>query len=144
MQPHNLNIEYQQLPTIKLPLANKFYRAVNARGKASGGDIVWVARERANNVIIAVARLAPIKGFQLLTGVYVAPNYRHQGIASQLINKLIVPNQGCYSFVLTHLADFYINLGFEMVTNQQLPCELAQRFNAYQHQGRDIIAMIYR
>jgi N-acetylglutamate synthase-like GNAT family acetyltransferase len=136
------DIDYQPLPAIKLPLANKFYREVNARGKARGGDVIWVARDISTSAIVAVARLAPVKNDRLLTGVYVAAQYRQQGIASQLINSLIHQQPNCYTFALTHLTEFYLRLGFTLVDDGDLPCELAQRFNAYRQQGRNILAMI--
>jgi len=136
-------VNYQQLPAIKLPLANKFYQQVGARGKASGGDTVWVARDNETTAIIAVGRLAPIANqFHLLTGVYVSENYRQQGIASQLINALVQQQSPCYTFALSHLSDFYQRLSFVPVAEDDLPCELAQRFRAYQQQGRQIVAMI--
>jgi len=145
----NSDINYQQLPAIKLPLANKFYRQMNARGKASGGDRVWVARDnstvkRATSIalIIAVARLSPVNKYHLLTGVYVDDNYRQQGIASQLIEALVNQQSPCYTFALSHLEQFYLRLGFEPIADDNLPCELAQRFRAYQQQGRKIVAMI--
>ncbi|NRA53522.1 MAG: GNAT family N-acetyltransferase [Gammaproteobacteria bacterium] len=146
----NSDINYQQLPAIKLPLANKFYRQVGARAKASGGDMVWVARDNSTAksatstaVIIAVARLAPIVNkYHLLTGVYVDDNYRQQGIASQLIEALVNQQSPCYTFALNHLELFYLRLGFEPIADDNLPCELAQRFRAYQQQGRKIVAMI--
>ena len=77
-------IEYQLLAPIKYPLANKFYRAHKARGKASGDDIVWIARD--NSSFIAAARLSQIvQQYWLLTGVHVENTYRGQGIASKLI-----------------------------------------------------------
>jgi N-acetylglutamate synthase-like GNAT family acetyltransferase len=136
------DIDYRLLPAIKLPLANKFYREVNARGKASGGDVVSVARDISTGAIVAVARLAPIKDDKLLTGVYVAAPYRQRGIASLLIKHLVHQHPSCYTFALTHLTDFYLRLGFTLVADDDLPCELAQRFKAYRQQGRNILAMI--
>ena len=147
--------EYQQLTAIKLPLVNKFYKQVKARGKASGGDIVWVARDVAlcsissyntSAPIIAAARLTPTKlnEYWLLSGVYVAQSHRNQGIASQLITHLVAQQACCYTFALTQLSDFYQRLGFVEVAVGDLPCELAQKFDAYRQQGRNIIAMIKR
>lgn len=107
---------------------------------------MWVARDNAAGLqaapIVAAARLSPISNrYWLLTGVHVAADYRGQGIARQLITEL-VKNHRCYTFALTHLVDFYCQFNFVKATPDDLPCELAQRFCAYQQQGRHIIAMI--
>ena len=102
---------------------------------------MWVARDK--STIIAVARLSPIiQQYWLLTGVHVGNTYRGQGTASQLIKQLVAPPNQVYTFALSSLRDFYRQLGFIEIAINNLPCELAQRFNAYQQQGRDIIAMI--
>jgi len=131
----------QQLDTIAFPLVNKFYRQQKAKSKASGHDTVWVAKE--HHKIIAVARITPLPSLHLLlTGVHVSDNYRHQGIARELVTQCCDINESVYTFSLSHLVDFYRQLGFVTLPTDDLPCELAQRFNAYIKQGRKIIAMI--
>ena len=141
-----VTIYYQPLEAIRLPLVNKFYQLVKARGKASGGDIVWVARAlqtaAETGTIVAAGRLTPVKSqYWLLCGVYVGVNYRCQGIASQLISHLVNEQHGCYTFAYNHLKELYQQVGFSELSVEQLPAELAMRFKAYQKQGRNIIAM---
>ena len=135
------NYNYLQLEPIKYPLVNKFYRNENAKSKAKGHDTVWIAKDRQS--IIAATRITPLPGnIQLLTSVYVAPVYRKQGIAFNLVKQCCLSNGVIYTFSLTHLTDFYQQLGFKQLSPNQLPCELAQRFSAYINQGRQIVAMI--
>jgi N-acetylglutamate synthase-like GNAT family acetyltransferase len=133
-------ITYQLLPPIKFPLVNKYYQAHRAGGRAASNNVVMVARH--NNEIVGVARLAPIDQLWFLTGVHVDEGQRCLGIASQLINQLAEQQSCIYSFPFEHLVAFYERLGFQLVTPDSLPCELAQRFNAYVKQGRKILAMI--
>jgi len=136
---------FQILPPIKYPLASKYYQAHRVGGRVASNNIVTVARN--NNDIIGVARLSPVKHLWLLTGVHVDEGHRGQGIASELI-VLLTSQQGnlefraIYSFPYSHLQHFYEQLGFELITPDSLPCELAQRFNAYVKQGRKILAMM--
>ncbi len=95
-----------------------------------------------NYDIIGTARLAPIKLHWFLTGVHINERHRGHGIASEIIKQLVSQQPIVYSFPYQHLQHFYSQLGFELVTPDSLPCELAQRFNAYVKQGRKIIAMM--
>lgn len=97
---------------------------------------------RNNHDIVGVARLVPINSEWFLTGVHVDEPYRNAGIAGELINCLAKQQSVIYSFPYQHLVTFYQRLGFELVTPESLPCELAQRFNAYVKQGREIVVMI--
>jgi len=132
---------YLQLEPIKYPLLNKFYALEKAKSKASSHDIVWITKHL--DIIIAAARLAPLPGnYRLLTGVYVAVDYRSQGIARRLVSQCCLNQESIYTFALSPLEAFYQQLGFTTLTASDLPCELAQRFNAYVKQGRKIVAMI--
>lgn len=135
-------ITYQLLPPIKSPLVNKYYKShrVSVSSSASSNNVIMVARN--NHDIVGVARLAPINSEWFLTGVHVDEQYRNAGIAGELINCLVKQQPVIYSFPYQHLVTFYQRLGFELVTPESLPCELAQRFNAYVKQGREIVVMI--
>ena len=131
----------EPLARIKFPLVNKFYRNVNAKNKASGNDGIWVARHDSH--IVAATRLAPIPGdYWLLTGVFVDQDHRGRGLARALIIESCDNQPVIYTFSLSHLTTFYQQLGFKLILPEHLPCELAQRFNAYVRQGRKIVAMI--
>ncbi len=133
-------ITYENLSQIKYPLVTKYYQRQRINNRASGNNLVVVARQK--NEIIGVARLAPINQLWFLTGVHVDEEMRSQGIAQNLIAMLCQQQNIIYSFPYSHLLSFYEQLGFETVELDKLPCELAQRFTAYVKQGRDIIVMI--
>jgi len=133
-------ITYQLLPAIKAPLINKYYKAHHVSGSAASHNIVMVARY--DQAIVGVARLVPIDQLWFLTGVHVDESQRGLGIASELVRQLCIQQKEIYSFPFDYLMPFYKRLGFELVTPDDLPCELAQRFNAYVKQGRKILAMM--
>ncbi|USE70272.1 GNAT family N-acetyltransferase [Pseudoalteromonas maricaloris] len=134
------------LPAVMTPLVNKFYAANKARGRAAKHDKVWVAKN--SNEIIAACRLQPVDGYWLLVGVYVASQYRKQGIAKKLIETVIAqfrsqqPQQIIYTFAYCHLHDFYSTLGFQS-NSLELPPELASRLSSYLGQNRQLVAMYY-
>jgi len=133
-------ITYQLIPTIKSPLVNKYYKLHRVSGSAASHNIIMVARS--GHDMVGVAQLAPIDKLWFLTGVHVDENQRGLGIASELVKQLCAQQKEIYSFPFDYLMPLYERLGFELVTPDHLPCELAQRFNAYVKQGRQIIAMI--
>jgi len=137
--PNSTSID--QLTKQTLPLVNKFYQEHGWRNKANRHDLTWVAREE--SCIVGAARLAPINNqYWLLTGVFVDERYRSQGIAQRLITASCLSTPQIYTFSLQNLAGFYQKLGFNPITPDKLPDELAQRFSAYVKQGRKITAMV--
>lgn len=137
------------LPAIMTPLVNKFYDAHKARGRAAKHDKVWVVKESSD--IIAACRFQPVDGNWLLVGVYVASQYRNQGIAKTLIKTAINQfraqqqqqiKQIIYTFAYCHLSDFYLSLGFQS-NPPALPSELASRLSSYLGQNRQLMAMYY-
>jgi len=135
------DLSFTVLAKEAIPLANKFYQDHGISNRAKGHDLVWVARDK--HRMVGAARLTPVcNKYWLLTGVYVGEDYRGHGIASQLISQSLNLTPVVYTFALTHLNAYYRQLGFSDINFNDLPCELAQRFNAYAKQGRKIVAMI--
>ncbi|MEO2268311.1 GNAT family N-acetyltransferase [Pseudoalteromonas sp. YIC-656] len=127
----------QRLTPLATPLVNKFYDEVGARGRATKQDQVWVIR--CDNNISAAARVANIDEHAFICGVYVAPEHRNQGQASNLIRQICAElDAPIYTFIYQHLEDFYLQLGFIPV-QQELPAPLLSRLHAYQNQGRKIL-----
>lgn len=135
------SITYHHLEPIKFPLVNKYYQAQGSNNRASKNQQVVIAKNQENQ-IVGVARLSPIDNHWLLTGVHVAQSVRGQGIASQLVNTLCERQSMVFTFAFEHLTALYQGCGFEIIVPADIPCELAQRFNAYVKQGRKIVVMI--
>lgn len=131
----------QRLDPLAIPLVNKFYANVGARGRATKQDLVWVVRCEHN--IVAAARIVKVEEHALLCGVYVAADYRGKGVASAMVahacREFAAP---LYSFIYTHLERFYSRLGFSCAA-QTLPSCLQVRLRAYQQQGRKIVPVCY-
>src|SRR3989344_1529622 len=73
------------------PLLNKFYRHHDSPMKALKGGRLWVARDRE---IVAGLCLTPVVGGQWLTGGFVDPAYRGQGLAARLIRQAVADGGG--------------------------------------------------
>lgn len=118
------------------PLLNKFYRSHNSPMKALKGGQLWVAR---HSEIVAGLCLSPVVGGQWLTGLFVDPALRGQGLAARLIREAVAPVEGTV-WLLCHpdLEGFYQRLGFTQDT--PLPQSLAERLVRYKR-NKPMIAM---
>ena len=118
------------------PLLNKFYRSHDSSMKALKGGRLWVARD---GEIVAGLCLSPVVGGQWLTGVFVAPAYRRQGLAARLILQAIADVQGTV-WLLCHpdLECLYQRIGFTQETI--LPQSLSERLVRYKR-NKPMIAM---
>ncbi|WP_322364877.1 GNAT family N-acetyltransferase [Pseudomonas sp. Teo4] len=103
---------------------------------ASEGEL-WVARR---NEIIAGLSLSAIENGHWLTGLFVAPEQRNQGVAGQLIEAALAERRGpVWLFCHPDLTPFYQRLAFE--TAEQLPEALAARLARYQRNKR-LVALV--
>ncbi|MGB1298840.1 MAG: GNAT family N-acetyltransferase, partial [Psychrobium sp.] len=126
-------LTFELLDPIRFPLAKKYYKSMRINVSVASHDLVLVAK---TNEIVAIARLTPVDNHWLLTGVHVSESVRGQGIASKLVNTLCENQSTVFTFALEHLTTLYQGCGFEIIVPADIPCELAQRFNAYVKQGR--------
>ena len=118
------------------PLLNKFYRSHNSSMKALKGGRLWVVRD---GEIVAGLCLSPVVGGQWLTGLFVAPTDRGQGLAARLIGEAVASIEGTV-WLLCHpdLERLYQGMGFSQDT--VLPQSLSERLVRYKR-NKPMIAM---
>ena len=119
----------RRLPLQLRPLVDKFYRHHRSPMRSQAGDELWVA-ESASEIVAALS-LRPLADGQWLTGLFVAPALRRQGVAAALLShSLALHPEPVWLFCHPELRTFYQRLGFEDC--QSLPAELAERLTRYQ------------
>ncbi|MBC3374001.1 GNAT family N-acetyltransferase [Pseudomonas sp. SWRI92] len=129
-------IHYTQLEEPLWPLMNKFYRAHQSSMKAVRDAQLWVARR---DEIIAALCLRPVSGGHWLTGLFVDPAYRAQGIAARLIREAVNGmDEPVWLFCHPDLRGFYERRGFRF--NPELPYAMAERLSRYAR-SKPMIAM---
>lgn len=107
------SIYIESVEVVAYPLIDRFYKAQGQGDRCKRHDKVWAVRDQ--GTLIATARLSPMEGQWILRGVWVAPSYRHQRIASELITQMIADHPGeIHCFALPHLATFYGRLGWQL------------------------------
>nr|WP_322942038.1 GNAT family N-acetyltransferase [Pseudomonas sp. s4] len=120
---------FRHLPLQLRPLVDKFYRDHRSPMRSQSGDELWVAQSA--NQIVAALSLRPPAGGQWLTGLFVAPALRRQGVAAALLDhSLALHPEPVWLFCHPELRGFYQRLGFEDC--QRLPAELDERLTRYQ------------
>lgn len=120
---------FRHLPLQLRPLVDKFYRDHRSPMRSQSGDELWVAQSA--NQIVAALSLRPLAGGQWLTGLFVAPALRRQGVAAALLDhSLALHPEPVWLFCHPEQRGFYQRLGF--VDCQRLPAELDERLTRYQ------------
>ncbi|BAN53114.1 MULTISPECIES: GNAT family N-acetyltransferase [Pseudomonas] len=100
--------------------------------RAAGDAELWVAR--APGIVAGLSLSGVGEGFWL-TGLFVDPQQRGQGVAGQLIEAALEQEKGpTWLFCHPDLVPFYARLGFHMAV--QLPETLAGRLQRYQRSKR--------
>lgn len=129
-------IHYTALDASLWPLMNKFYRAHQSSMKAVRDAQLWVARR---DEIVAALCLRPVSGGHWLTGLFVDPAYRAQGIAGRLIAEAVKGMEGpVWLFCHPDLRGFYERRGFNF--EPELPYAMAERLSRYAR-SKPMIAM---
>ncbi|MDD2085346.1 GNAT family N-acetyltransferase [Pseudomonas putida] len=109
-------------------LLDHFYRQHGSRMRAASDAELWVAR--APGIIAGLSLSAVGEGFWL-TGLFVDPQQRSQGVAARLVEAALVQaRRPVWLFCHPDLVPFYQRLGFDLA--QQLPEALAGRLQRYQ------------
>ncbi len=129
-------IHYAALEASLWPLMNKFYRAHQSSMKAVRDAPLWVARR---DEIVAALCLRPVSGGHWLTGLFVDPAYRVQGVAARLIAEAVKDvDEPVWLFCHPDLRGFYERRGFSF--NPELPYAMAERLSRYAR-SKPMIAM---
>lgn len=132
------------LSEIEMPLANKFYRTHNFRGKPRRHDPCAIVRSSQQH-IIACGYLKKLEACQLLSGIAVAPEYQDQGVARQLLTAMAeVFDAQTFTFPYQNLVPLYRSIGFSDVSVTEQPEAIVKLFQAYREQGREIVLMSYQ
>lgn len=129
------------LPAIQTPLVNKFYQANRVRGRATKQDLVWVVKL---TELIAACRVQKVEQDAFLSTVFVDPEYRGKGVATQLLASAIEAEDLVYTFAYQDVVSLYLQLDFINVSQDVLPEKLRNMFVNYTKQGREITAMCFQ
>lgn len=123
----NEPITFSVLAQALRPLVDKFYRSQRSPMRAAKGATVWVAKQ---HDIIGALSLTAVAGGYWLTGLFVAPQWRRQGVAGRLLEQVMNSQTGpVWLFCHPDLSGFYQRAGF--VPCVDLPEVLADRLQRY-------------
>lgn len=136
----------------QLPILNAFLKRFK-QGKAAKGEHHFVIY--LDSKLVGTARLIPLESLDnqqacqyWLRGVFIDPDYRHQGLASILVSELAnwVKTQSTsadiFAFPLAHLLPLYAPLGYTDCSAETLPKPLQERWSRAQQQGKTWLCMV--
>ncbi len=122
----------QELEPIAFPLVNRFFKANGHKGKAKGGERVWVLRQ---GEIVAALRACPKAHGYLLRSVWVSSGRRRESLGTTLLQQSLSQLPTCWCYAYPHLEQFYQRAGFITVEPEQTPADIHEPYRRYQQQG---------
>jgi GNAT superfamily N-acetyltransferase len=129
-------IEFCLLPEVCQPLLDKFYRSHRSAMRSTSGAQMWVARQPD---IIGALSLRSVSGGYWLTGLFVDPERRSEGIAGRLIARALEESSGTvWLFCDPDLTGFYERHSFTLA--DELPQSLAEKLMRYSR-AKALVAM---
>lgn len=133
------SLQISLLAEASRPLLNKFYRQHQSPMRASSEGQLWVLKD---GEIIAGMSLSKVAQGHWLTGLFVAPACRGQGLAAQLVARALGEVAGpVWLFCHPDLQRLYQRMGFALT--DQLPQPLAERLARYRR-NKALLAMAIR
>lgn len=134
-------LKFQQVEHYSLPLVKQFYKKNGMRAQAPKGDIIYTAKHK--QIIVGALRLQPIGTDYLLRSMCISADQRSLGIGGALLDQIQnhLSSIDCYCFPFSYLQVFYTKANFQLLTPEDAPASISQRFNRYIENGKDICLM---
>ena len=136
--------QFEWLVPEQYPLAVKFYRQHNIRGKVGRADRCAILRNHEQE-IVAIAVLKNKQNYHLLTHVGVIEELRRRGLATTLLTAMQSEfDHKTFCFPFTYLRGLYEKQQFQIVEHTEVPDTVHEQFSIYENQGRAILLMQFR
>jgi len=121
---------------------NHLYKISNDSGRAGPKDALFGLS--CDSELVCATRLLNYNGCWLLRNLCTHPDYRHQGLASQLLQTLQQSGNApdvIYTLPLPHLNNFYIRNHYQPVADKQVPEPLCQVLRQSRRRHKGILVM---
>ena len=118
-----------------------FYQKCGYGGGVKPEDCIFLAR--IDNQLVGAVRLCSEMNVLVLRGMQVLPEFQNQGIGTELLKSCnrYLAGKFCYCLPWQHLRYFYEQIGFKLISPEQLPMFLNQRFQQYIVKKMNVISM---
>ena len=119
------------VPESEFHRVREFYRLTGYTGDIQFSDVV-VGAWRGND-LVGVVRIATEEGVRVLRGMRVLPEFRRQGIGTEILGevRLLLDDIECFAIAYAHLKDYYGRIGSCTSDEQEAPAFLRERINRY-------------
>lgn len=133
-------------PTVtEYPDVTRQFRQWGQKVKCGKKDRVYCLRSAAK--LLAAARvLEPGDGLFLLRSLTVDPSYRRQGLARDLMQRILLAahEPALYCYALDYLYEFYVSLNFKTYHVTEVPLAIAEPYQRYRERGKSFVLMGYQ
>jgi GNAT superfamily N-acetyltransferase len=111
------------------------------RGGLTPADSVFMAFQ--GDTLIGLVRMVPEASTIVLRGMHIHPDYRRQGIGTQLLQSAMMwlGKQECYCLPYPHLVEFYSQANFHECAPHEIPSFLEERMTEYLKRGTQVLVM---
>lgn len=131
------------LPSVaEYPDVTRQLRRWGQKVKCGKTDRVYGLR-LAGQLRAAARVLEPDQGQFLLRSLTVDPAYRGQGLARELMQRLLheAREPVLYCYALEYLREFYLSLGFSLRDAESVPAAIAEPYCRYRDNGKTFVLM---
>jgi GNAT superfamily N-acetyltransferase len=119
----------------EFPSVVRLYEEGGYTGRYQAADFMLLGM--AGQDAVAVLRLVEEQHHQLLRGLYVAKEWRGQGIARRLVQAALERlHEPCYCLTHTELLNFFASAGFLPCSDEEAPAFLLERRRQYGWTGK--------
>jgi N-acetylglutamate synthase-like GNAT family acetyltransferase len=127
-------------------LLNTFYEQCGYHYEPQSDEEIVVAK--IGEDIVGAVRLCHENGVLVLRGMQVRDDQRGHGLGTKMLQELqaVIGDRECYCLPYAHLGNFYGQIGFEIVGEDDVPDFLRERIQSYRNKknGKSYMLMVRR
>lgn len=118
------------------------YSLCQYRGGIHPTDAIVIAKY--DRKVIGAVRLCVENDVNILRGMQIVPSMQRQKIGSQMLYFCLplMQRQMTYCLPYRHLVDFYSQVGFQLLDENNLPDLIKDKLSNYRADGIDMIPMV--
>lgn len=142
-----MNFHFARAEDLQNPDLGRFYKRNGHKGKILNNDLCfWLSKE---SQIIAAARVSTSAqtSTSVLRGVWVAKDLRGQGLATELLGRILSCKQFAteklFCFSYPEALNLYRRAGFQQANKTNTPTELLDKQKHYQQRGTETTLLFF-
>jgi len=118
------------------------YSSCKCKGVIDPRDTIVIARN--NKKLIGAARLCVENEMNILRGMQIVPSMQRQKIGSKMLYFCLplMQKQTTYCISYSHLTNFYNQIGFQLISENEMPITIKNKFLKDRSRGQEVVPMM--